>query len=114
MLSPLANAAYRHLFNAQVSALWGTGLATIALGLLAYDLAGAQAGEILGAALAIKMVCYVGVAPIASAIAANVPRKTLLVGLDLVRALVAIALPFVTGRHTGTIKSNRVLRSRLA
>lgn len=96
MFSPLANAAYRHLFAAQVSALLGTGLATIALGLLAHDLAGAQAGEILGAALAIKMICYVGVAPLASAIAANVPRKTLLVGLDLVRALVAIALPFVT------------------
>lgn len=96
MLSPLANAAYRHLFAAQVSALLGTGMATIALGLLAHDLAGAQAGEILGAALAIKMVCYVGVAPLASAIAANVPRKTLLVGLDLVRALVAIALPFVS------------------
>jgi len=96
MLSPLANPAYRHLFAAQVTALLGTGLATIALGLLAHDLAGAKAGEILGAALAIKMVCYVGVAPIASAIAANVPRKTLLVGLDLVRALVAIALPFVT------------------
>lgn len=96
MLTPLKNAAYRHLFAAQVSALLGTGLATIALGLLAHDLAGAHAGEILGAALAIKMVCYVGVAPVASAIAANVPRKTLLVGLDLVRALVAISLPFVT------------------
>ena len=96
MFSPLANSAYRHLFAAQVSALLGTGLATIALGLLAHDLAGAKAGEILGAALAIKMICYVGVAPVASAIAANVPRKTLLVGLDLVRALVAIALPFVT------------------
>ncbi len=96
MLAPLANAAYRHLFAAQVSALLGTGLATIALGLLAHDLAGAQAGEILGAALAIKMVCYVGVAPVASAIVANVPRKTLLVALDLVRAGVAISLPFVS------------------
>lgn len=96
MFSPLTNPAYRHLFAAQVSALLGTGLATIALGLLAHDLAGAKAGEILGAALAIKMICYVGVAPLASAIAANVPRKTLLVGLDLVRALVAIALPFVS------------------
>lgn len=96
MFSPLTNAAYRHLFAAQVSALLGTGLATIALGLLAHDLAGAQAGEILGAALAIKMICYVGVAPLASAIAANVPRKTLLVALDLVRAGVAMALPFVS------------------
>ena len=96
MLSPLAHTAYRHLFAAQVSALLGTGLATIALGLLAHDLAGAQAGEILGAALAIKMICYVCIAPLASAIAANVPRKTLLVALDLVRAGVAISLPFVS------------------
>lgn len=30
---------YRHLFSAQVIALFGTGLTTVALGLLAYDLA---------------------------------------------------------------------------
>ncbi|MEQ1492366.1 MAG: MFS transporter, partial [Terricaulis sp.] len=96
MFSPLRDPAYRHLFAAQVAALLGTGLATVALGLLAHDLAGAQAGEILGAALAIKMVCYVGVAPVAGAIAANVPRKTLLVGLDLVRAAVALCMPFVS------------------
>ena len=96
MLAPLKNRAYRHLFAAQVAALLGTGLATVALGLLAHDLAGAQAGEILGAALAIKMVCYVGVAPVASALAASMPRKTLLVGLDLVRSGVALALPFVS------------------
>jgi len=96
MFSPLQNPAYRHLFAAQVAALLGTGLATVALGLLAHDLAGAQAGEILGAALAIKMICYVGVAPIAGAIAANMPRKALLVTLDLVRAGVALCLPFVS------------------
>ncbi|WP_281277309.1 hypothetical protein [Hankyongella ginsenosidimutans] len=39
MLSVLANRTYRHLFLAQVIALIGTGLATVALGLLAYDLA---------------------------------------------------------------------------
>lgn len=96
MLAPLKNRAYRHLFAAQVCALLGTGLTTLALGLLAHDLAGAQAGEILGAALAIKMICYVGVAPVASALAASLPRKTLLVGLDLVRAGVAVSLPFVS------------------
>jgi hypothetical protein len=67
MFSPLRNPAYRHLFLAQVSALLGTGLATVALGLLAHDIAGASAGEVLGAALAIKMVAYVVVAPFASA-----------------------------------------------
>jgi MFS family permease len=96
MFSPLRDPAYRRLFAAQVGALLGTGLATVALGLLAHDLAGAQAGEILGAALAIKMICYVGIAPIAGALAANMPRKTLLVTLDLVRAGVALCLPFVS------------------
>lgn len=96
MFSPLRDPAYRLLFSAQVAALLGTGLATIALGLLAHDLAGADAGEILGVALAIKMIAYVGVAPFASALAAKLPRKALLVGLDVVRALVAAALPFVS------------------
>lgn len=95
MLQVLANRTYRHLFLAQVIALIGTGLATVALGLLAYDLAGANAGEVLGTALAIKMIAYVGVAPIAAAFADRLPRRTMLVMLDLIRACVAIALPFV-------------------
>ena len=44
MLSILADRTYRHLFAAQVVALLGTGLATVALSLLAYDLAGGRAG----------------------------------------------------------------------
>ena len=43
MLEILANRIYRHLFLAQVIALTGTGLLTVALGLLAYELAGAEA-----------------------------------------------------------------------
>ncbi len=96
MLKILANRTYRHLFLAQIIALVGTGLATVALGLLAFDLAGAQAGAVLGTALAIKMTAYIGVAPIAAAFAERLPRKAMLVSLDLVRALVALALPFVT------------------
>lgn len=95
MFSPLRFAAYRNLFIAQVAALLGTGMATVALGLLAHDLAGADAGEVLGIALAIKMIAYIGVAPFASVLAARLPRKVLLVSLDLVRAGVAAALPFV-------------------
>lgn len=95
MFSPLSDATYRRLFTAQVAALLGTGLATVALGLLAHELAGANAGEILGIALAIKMVTYVSVAPFAGALAARLPRKTLLVTLDVVRMGIAAALPFV-------------------
>lgn len=96
MLSVLGNRTYRHLFAAQIIALVGTGLATVALGLLAYQLAGPSAGAVLGTALAIKMVAYVAVAPIASAFAEQLPRRFMLVGLDLVRAAVAVLLPFVT------------------
>ncbi|ANZ39556.1 MFS transporter [Lentzea guizhouensis] len=91
----LSNRTYRHLFGAQVVALTGTGLATVALGLLAHDLAGPDAGAVLGTALAVKMLAYVGVAPIAAAVLGALPRRAVLVALDLVRAAVAVALPWV-------------------
>ena len=96
MFAILSNRTYRHLLAAQVIALIGTGLATVALGLLAFELAGKNAGLVLGTALAIKMIAYVGVAPVAAAFAGHLPRRTLLVTLDLVRAGVAILLPFVS------------------
>lgn len=91
-----ANRDYRKLFAAQVIALFGTGLATVALALLAYDLAGPGAGTVLGTALILKMFVYVTVAPVAAAYADRVPRRRFLIGLDLVRALVVLALPLVT------------------
>ncbi|MDH6125439.1 MFS transporter [Kitasatospora sp. GP82] len=96
MLPVLRNRTYRHLFTAQVVALVGTGLATVALSLLAYDIAGANASAVLGTALAIKMVAYVGIAPMVGAFADRIPRRALLVTMDLTRAAVALALPFIT------------------
>lgn len=96
MIAVLRNPAYAKLFAAQVVALLGTGLLTVALGLLAFDLAGEDAGVVLGTALAIKMVAYVGVAPLVAALVHRVPRKAVLVGADVVRGLVALSLPFVT------------------
>lgn len=95
MLAPLSHSVFRRLFAAQAVALTGTGLATVALGLLAYDLAGDSAGAVLGTALAIKMVAYVTLAPLAAALAARLPRRAFLVALDLIRAVVVLALPFV-------------------
>lgn len=95
MLAILGNRTYRHLFAAQVIALAGTGLMTVALALLAYDLAGANAGAVLGTALAIKMIAYVSVAPVVGDLAGRLPRRAFLVTLDIVRAAVALALPFV-------------------
>ncbi|MFJ5080199.1 MFS transporter [Streptomyces sp. NPDC088553] len=96
MLSVLRNPTYRRLFGAQVVALTGTGLATVALSLLAYDLAGANAAAVLGTALAIKMAAYVALAPLVGALADRVPRRALLVSMDLARAAVVLALPFVS------------------
>jgi len=96
MLALLRHPVYRYLFAAQIVALAGTGLATVALGLLAYKLAGADAGAVLGTALAIKMVAYVGVSPIARAYLENVSSRRVLIGLDLVRFTLAASLLLVT------------------
>ncbi|MEV6276349.1 MFS transporter [Nocardia sp. NPDC051832] len=86
---------YLRLFTAQVSGLFGTGLTTVALGLLAYELAGSSAAAVLGTALTIKMVVYVTVAPIVGAYAHRLPRRSFLTSLHLVRAAIVLALPFV-------------------
>ncbi len=96
IFSPLSIHTYRRLFSAQVIALAGTGLTTIALALLAHDLAGGSAGQVLGIALALKMIAYVVVAPLFGAIAQKLPRRSLLVTLDILRACVVAVLPFVT------------------
>lgn len=96
MLAILRNTSFRHLFAAQVVALLGTGLATVALALLAYELAGPDAGAVLGTALAIKMTVYVLLAPLAGAFVPQARRKAVLVALDIIRAGVVLALPFVT------------------
>lgn len=95
-MSVFAIPAYRQLFSAQVVALFGTGLATVALGLLAYDLAGTNAGAVLATALTIKMVMYVVIAPLAAAYVDRLPRRMFLATLDAVRAAVVLALPFIT------------------
>ncbi len=95
MLSVLANRTYRRLFAAQIIALIGTGMMTVALGLLAFKIAGDKAGAVLGTALAIKMVAYVSVAPVVGGFANYLPRRAFLVSMDIARAAVALALPFV-------------------
>ncbi|MER7010708.1 MFS transporter [Saccharopolyspora sp. NPDC000359] len=95
MLGVLRHQTYRRLFAAQIIALLGTGLATVALALLAYEIAGSRAGLVLGTALAIKMVANVLVAPVAHAVLGHLARRTVLASLDAVRALAALLLPWV-------------------
>ena len=95
MISVLRHATYSRLFCAQVLSLIGTGLMTLALAILAYDLSGAGAGVVVGTILALKMVVYVGFAPLAGALVQRIPIKPLLVGLDLLRVLFVLFLPFI-------------------
>ncbi|HBR95880.1 MAG TPA: MFS transporter, partial [Gammaproteobacteria bacterium] len=96
-VSPLKVAAFRRLFTAQVVALVGTGLTTVALTLLAYDKAGGQqAAAVLGTALAVKMVAYVLFAPVVGGLAHRFARKPFLISMDVVRASLILAMPWVT------------------
>ena len=94
--NPLRNAEFRKLFAAQVIALVGTGLSTVALTLLAYDLVGGNAAAVLGTALAFKMVAYVVFAPIVGGLAHRFARKPFLIIMDVIRAGIVLLMPFVT------------------
>jgi len=87
--------SYYKLFLGYVLALFATGVATVALALLAFNLAGDYSGAILGTALSIKMAAYVVAAPVSAALTERLPRKSLLVALDLIRAGSLGLLPFV-------------------
>ncbi|WP_261396899.1 MFS transporter [Photobacterium rosenbergii] len=90
------NATYIKLLSAQVVSLVGTGISTLTLALLAWDIAGDEASAVLGIAFALKMIAYVGLAPVFGAIAHKLPRKPAMITLDLVRAGFIMFLPFVT------------------
>ncbi len=88
--------SYYRLFVAYVLALLATGVATVALALFAYDLAGEESGAVLGTALSIKMLAYVIAAPFVSVLVKHVPRKPLLIALDVLRAGSLLLLPYLT------------------
>lgn len=96
-ISPLANPSFRTLFAAQVCSLLAIGLMTVAMSLAAYRIGGtAAAGQILGFLLAVKMIAYVFVAPMAEALFAGRRRKRVMVGLDLARMLLLLPMAFAT------------------
>lgn len=97
MNSPLSNAAFRRLFTAQICSLLGVGLLTVALSLAAYRIGGpAAGGQVLGLLLALKMVAYVLLAPLAETLLSGVSRKRAMVALDLGRMLLLLPMVFVT------------------
>ena len=94
--NPLNNVAFAKLFTAQIIALVGTGLSTIGLSLLAYDMSGSNAGAVLGIALACKMIAYIFFSPIIGGLVHRFARKKFMIIMDIFRALIVLLMPFVS------------------
>jgi len=90
------NRNYLRLLSAQVTSLIGTGVSSVCLALLAYDLAGKDASMVLSTVFAIKMLAYILLAPVFSTLSQWLPKRQVMVALDITRAAVFIFLPFVT------------------
>ena len=99
---PLRNSVYRRLFSAQIVGLFGTGISTVALGLLAFSMGGGNAGQILEVVLALKVATYVSRFPGNTHLPPVSHEKKLLVTMDVVRALAIGSIAFVgeIGRST--------------
>lgn len=88
--------SYYRLFAGYVAAMVATGVATVALAILAFDLAGDDAGIVIGTALSIKMFAYVLAAPVMTVLLDRLPRKALMIALDLIRVGCLVLLGFVS------------------
>lgn len=89
------NRDYVRLLLAQVISLIGTGVSSVCLALLAYELAGADASQVLSIAFAIKMFAYIVLAPLFGALNHRLNPKSTLIILDLLRGLTLLLLPWV-------------------
>ena len=79
------NRIFQQLFWAHGLSLFGSGLSSLALGLLAYQLVGASASSVLGITLAIRIVVIVLVSPWSGQIAARFGARRVMVISDLMR-----------------------------
>lgn len=99
-MKALSTAAYRsdyaRLFTSNVLGVFATGIATVALALMAFHLAGEDSGLVLGTALSLKMAVNVLIPPLVTAYVTQIPRRSWLIFLNLARAGVLGLLPFVS------------------
>jgi NRE family putative nickel resistance protein-like MFS transporter len=96
IFQPLKNRRFARLYAAQTINLIGDALTWLGLALLAFELAGNQAGLILSGALTLRVTAYVVLSPLAGAIADRVDRKLIMVITHVARMGIVCLLPFVT------------------
>jgi MFS transporter, NRE family, putaive nickel resistance protein len=95
-LQGLENPIFARLYLAQTINLVGDSLTWLGLALLAFELAGAQAGTVLAVALTLRVTAFVVLSPIAGSIADRFDRKRLMIVTHLARMVIVCLLPFVT------------------
>ncbi len=96
LLQGLENPIFARLYLAQTINLVGDALTWLGLALLAFELAGENAGTVLAGALTLRVAAFVVLSPIAGAIADRVDRKQLMITTHLARMAIVCTLPFVT------------------
>ncbi len=92
----LSNPIFARLYLAQTINLVGDSLTWLGLALLAFELAGEQAGTVLAGALTLRVTVFVLLSPIAGVVADRVDRKRLMITTHLARMGIVCLLPFVT------------------
>jgi MFS transporter, NRE family, putaive nickel resistance protein len=95
-LECLENPLFARLYLAQTVNLIGDALTWLGLALLAFELAGNQAGTVLAGALTLRVIAFVVLSPIAGAIADRLDRKPLMITTHIARMGIVCLLPFVT------------------
>ncbi len=95
-LQGLENPIFARLYLAQTINLLGDSLTWLGLALLAFELAGEQAGTVLAGALTLRVMAFVVLAPIAGVIADRVDRQRLMITTHIARMGIVCLLPFVT------------------
>ncbi|AFY70008.1 major facilitator superfamily MFS_1 [Thalassoporum mexicanum PCC 7367] len=92
----LENPIFAKLYLAQLINLAGDSLTWLGLGLLAFEIAGENAGAVLAGALTLRVMAFVVLSPIAGAIADQIDRKRLMVITHLARMGIVCLFPFTT------------------
>lgn len=96
LLQCLENRVFARLYFAQTINLIGDALTWVGLALLAFELAGKNAGVILSGALTLRVTAFVLLSPLAGVIADRFDRKCIMVVTHLARMLIVSLLPFIS------------------
>lgn len=92
----LRNGRFARLYAAQTVSQIGDAFTWVALALLAFELAGADAAVVLGAALTLRVTAFVLLSPLAGVLADRLERRTILLGAHFGRAIIIGLMTLVT------------------